>query len=143
MEQYVKVIKKRIGWLLAAMLLIVAVGMIRVFVLPLEGSMMVEFQYGLLIGLEIMAMFWEVHYRKILKSERLLQQEYNRERDERLKTIRAKAGLPFTLFSSVSMLLAGSVIGYYNLTVFYTLTAAACVQIVLSSLVKMYYMKTM
>lgn len=72
-----------------------------------------------------------------------MKEEYNQDQDERLKAIRAKAGLPFTIFTSVTMLIAGSVIGYFNMTVFYALTGAALLQILASGMMKLYYKQTM
>lgn len=143
MEQYVKVVKKRIAWLSAGIIAVTALGICRAFLMSEDASRTIELLYGVLIGLEFVAVFRLVHYRKALQSELLLKKEYNWERDERMQAIRAKAGVPFVLFTSVAMLLAGSVIGYYSDVAFYTLVGAAVLQLLASGLVKVYYQKTM
>ena len=127
----------------AALLAIVAIGLIRVFLLPESDNPIIEFQYGVLTGLGIVTGRRLSHYRKVRRSEQLMKEEYNQDQDERLKAIRAKAGLPFTIFTSVTMLIAGSVIGYFNMTVFYALTGAALLQILASGMMKLYYKQTM
>ena len=60
-----------------------------------------------------------------------------------MQYIRAKAGMPMLLVTSCVMVIAGIIAGYFNVTVFMTLTAAAMCQLLVGSLIKMYYMKTM
>jgi hypothetical protein len=78
-----------------------------------------------------------------IKDERKLKMAYNRENDERMKAIRAKAGMPMLLITSVMMVIAAIIAGYFNIVVFYTLTAAAMMQLLLGVSVKLYHMKTM
>lgn len=108
----------------------------------LQGEMF-AFQYGLTIGIGLLAVLATVFNGLLLGNERKLQLALNRERDERLKTIRAKAGIPMILFTSVMMILAGIIAGYFNQIIFISLIAAGGMQLILACGVKLYYMKTM
>jgi len=68
---------------------------------------------------------------------------YNKEHDERLKTIRSKAGMPIIAITSVLMIIAAIIAGYFNIVVFYTLVIAVAAQLSVSAMVKLYCMKTM
>ena len=46
-----------------------------------------------------------------------------------MKAIRAKAGMPLTLYFAVVMIAAGTVIGYWNELIFVTLVIAAVAQL--------------
>lgn len=101
------------------------------------------FQYGLTMGIGLLAVLAAVFNGLLLKNEKRLQMALNRERDERLKAIRAKAGIPMILITSVMMIAAGIIAGYFNQTIFVTLIAAGGAQLLLACGVKLYYMKTM
>ena len=68
---------------------------------------------------------------------------YNKEHDERMKTIRSKAGMPLIAITSMLMVIAAIVAGYFNIVVFYTLVIAVAAQLSVSAMVKLYCMKTM
>lgn len=76
-----------------------------------------------------------------LRSEAALRLAYNRENDERMKAIRARAGMPMLLISSAIILLAAMVAGCFSAAVFYTLVAVAAGQLTLGAAVKFFYMK--
>jgi len=69
--------------------------------------------------------------------------EFNKENDERLKAIKAKAGLPMVLVTSVLMIIAGVIAAYFNATVFIVLIVAAVCQMMISGIVKLIYMRKM
>ena len=58
-----------------------------------------------------------------------------------MKAIRAKAGMPMILISSVVMVIVGIIIGYSNTVVFYTLIAAAALQLMIACITKFVYTK--
>lgn len=66
---------------------------------------------------------------------------FNKENDERMKAIKYKAGIPMLLITSVLMIIAAVIIGYFNVTAFYTMIAASLCQLVLSCIVKFVYIK--
>ena len=78
-------------------------------------------------------------YRRALKDEEKLRLLYNQENDERMKAIRAKAGVPMVLVLSLALVLGGMVIGYWNETIFVVLICVALFQLLVSLGVKLYY----
>ena len=60
-----------------------------------------------------------------------------------MKTIRSKAGMPLIAITSMLMVIAAIVAGYFNIVVFYTLVIAVAAQLSVSAMVKLYCMKTM
>lgn len=145
MENYKKVIKRRIYLLTIPALIAVGLGVYNVFWAGSEvtKSYIFGFQTGAGITLGIFAVIFIIHYRILLRDEKKLQLQFNKENDERYKAIRGKAGLPLMLITSVAMVIAGIIAGYFNYTVFYTLIAAAYCQMLVCGFLKTYYMKTM
>lgn len=143
MERYKKVIIARIFLLSMLALLAVGLGIFDVFWASagVKANGIFEFQCGVTTALGILALFKMIQYSKGLRSEKGLQIQYNKENDERMKVIRAKAGMPMVLITSIAMFVAGIIIGYLNVTVFYTLIAAAVVQLVIASIIKLIYLK--
>ena len=78
-------------------------------------------------------------YRGALKDEAKLRLLYNEENDERMKLIRAKAGVPMVLILSMALVLASMFIGYWNETAFVVLIGVALFQLLVSLGVKLYY----
>lgn len=145
LEQYRKTIGIR-RWLWMLMILVALGQMVygHFFVdQTMQNSVVFGFQAGFGVGIAMVGLLRLVHYQKILRSDKLLQAEYNEEHDERMQLIRSKAGMPMMLITSCVMIIAGIIAGYFNVTVFMTLTTAAVLQLMLGSIIKMYYMKTM
>ena len=61
-----------------------------------------------------------------------LRRLYNQEHDERMQAIRARAGIPVTLFMGVALMGAGLVATFFNMTVSLTLVAAGLVELLVS-----------
>lgn len=101
------------------------------------------FQTGMLTTLGICGIAGVIRYAAILRDEKKLRREYNRENDERIRAIQAKAGLPFSLIAAIAMIVAGIGAGYFNFTVFCTLIIAATVQLLAICLIKLIYAKKM
>jgi Na+/H+ antiporter NhaD/arsenite permease-like protein len=80
---------------------------------------------------------------KAIRDEKALKELYNKEHDERLREIRAKAGMPILLITSVLMLIAALIAGPLSVPIFYTLLIASSAQLLISLGVKMYYLKKM
>ena len=104
---------------------------------------MLAFQSGLLLGIATVALMTSVKYIKALKDAKALQLLYNEEHDERQKEIRMKAGMPMIGYTSVLMIFTGIVAGYVNITIFYTLIAAAMAQLIVCLMVKLYHQRIM
>ena len=139
-EQYRKTVKLRIFALLALILVMLAVVLFGDKILYQLEEFVLCYLRGLCASGELAACFFAVRYRKALRDDTALRKLYNAENDERKKLIRSKAGVPFVLVTSVCMLLAAVVAGHFNLTVFYTLVAAALAQMLLSCGLKMFYL---
>ena len=140
LEQYSRTIRIRFRpW---GLMILVAVGQLiygQFFVeQTIQNSMVFGFQAGFATGVAIVGLMLLIHYQKVLRTDKLLQMEYNEEHDERMQYIRAKAGMPMLLVTSCVMVIAGIIAGYFNVTVFMTLTAAAMCQLLVGSATKMY-----
>lgn len=101
------------------------------------------FQFGLIFGLGIVAFTQLIKLYLVVKDDKKLNMQYNKENDERMKAIRYKAGMPMLLITSVMMLIVAIIAGYFNIVVFYSLAVAAMVQLSIGAFAKLYYMKTM
>ena len=145
METFRKALKTRIVLLMLLAAVTVALGIYDVFFAgaDMRESIIFEFQCGVTTALGLMSVCLIVRFRSILGNDTKLQQQFNRENDERLKAIRAKAGMPMLLITSAGMLLAAIIAGYYDITVFITLVAAALLQVLAGAIVKLVYLKRM
>lgn len=143
MEKYRKSIITRVFLLSILALLAVGLGIYDAFwaTAEVKASEIFEFQCGITTALGILALIMIIRYNKALRNEKELQIQYNKENDERMKAIRAKAGMPMILISSAVMGIVGIIIGYSNMTVFYTLTVVAALQLAIACITKLIYMK--
>ncbi|WP_303869777.1 hypothetical protein [Acetobacterium wieringae] len=101
------------------------------------------FQFGLIVSILGLAVIDIIKLSLAMKDETKLKLLYNKEHDERMKAIRSKAGMPLIAITSMLMILAAIVAGYFNIIVFYTLIIAVAAQLSVSAVVKLYCMKTM
>lgn len=144
MEKYRKTLKTRI---VLFMLLILLCCGILVWSLVLDGGTTAEegfitgFQSGVACGTAVVLCVFTIRCSKALRDEKTLQLQYNRENDEMVKAVKAKAGLPMLQFTSIAIILVGVIAGYYNVTVFYSLIAAGSAQLLASIIVKVTYMR--
>lgn len=143
MDAYRKTIKRRRLLLAIFALAVAVIGIIDVFLLSeeLRIDYVWEFQFGVLIGLDALALVRIFSYKKLLSDDELLRSQYNRENDERLKAIRGKAGQPVMWISSVIIIIAGIIAGYFNFTVFLTLVITGLSLLVFGCVLKLVYMK--
>lgn len=149
MEEFKMKIKRRIILFSGMVLIAVALGVYSFITMNnsndksfTDGSV-AGFQFGIILGIGVLAFIQIVKLRKVLKDERSLKVRYNQEHDERLKTIRSKAGMPLLMITSLIMLIAAIIGSRFNIVVFYTLVIAAMVQLTIGALVKLYCLKTM
>lgn len=145
MEQFRKKLRIRISWLSVLSLATALMGVYDVFFAPesLKNMIVFEFQGGVLVAVCILSLINIIKYSKILKDNSKLELEYNKENDERFKTIKSKAGIPIVPVLSVLIIMSGIIAGYFNITVFYTLIIVAICQILISGVIKLIYMKRM
>ena len=145
MELFKKKIKTRIVLLCAVLLLFVAILLYNQFGASetLKDSLAFSFQCGVSASGSLVLVFWLMKYRGTLKDEGKLRLLYNEEKDERMSAIRAKAGIPMVLILSMTLVLGGMFIGYFNGTAFVVLIGVALFQLLVSLGVKLYYMSKM
>ena len=145
MEQFRKKLKSRILLLSALSLITALVGVYDVFFASetLRNMIVFEFLGGVLAAICILSSLNIIKYNKILKDDNKLKLEYNKENDERFKTIKSKAGLPIVPVLSILMIISGIIAGYFNIIIFYTLIIVAMCQILISGFIKLIYTKIM
>jgi len=146
MEQFKMKVKRRIMLLSIGILgavVLCAYGFFAMGSEALVDGTVTVFQLGLIFGIGIRALIEIIKLRMVIKDDRKLKMLYNKENDERLKLIRSKSGMPMLMITSILMLIAAIISGYFNTVVFSTLVIAAMVQLLLGLIVKVYYMKTM
>lgn len=145
MEKFKKTIRIRIILLDILVFAAVCFGVYDVFLAPeeIKNSEIFSFQCGIALALGLAAIAGIILCTKALKSDKALRKQFNRENDERMRAIRAKAGVPMILICSVLMIIAAVIIGYRNVAVFRTLVAAAVVQVLIACIVKAIYTKIM
>lgn len=143
MEPFRKKIKSRIVALAILAFISIAIEFVDVFWVQevLKDNLVSCFQCGLAAGATIMSLMLILRYSRALRDNNKLEILYNKENDERMKYIRAKAGFPLLWVTSVVMMLAGIIIGYFNTVVFYTLIATAALQLIVACVTKFVYMK--
>ena len=143
MEQFRKKLKTRICLLSALSLVTALLGVYDEFFAPesLKNMNVFGFQMGATIAICFLALINIFKYSRILKDDNKLRLEYNKENDERTKTIKIKAGIPILPVLSILMIISGIIAGYFNVTVFYTLIIAAMCQVLISGMIKLIYMK--
>lgn len=142
MEKYRKAMIVRIILLSVLAAIGVGIGIFDVFWAQVNSDSFVFcFQCGFSVAMGIVAAVWIIRYSAIIRDETKMQLQYNKENDERMKAIKARAGLPVVLILSVAMILVGMIVGYFNAVIFYTLIAVASVQLIVSCIIKFIFMK--
>lgn len=143
MNNYRKVLIRRMYFLTVPILVAVGLSIYNVFFASerIKESFIFGFQFGAAISLGIMSLALLIKYRRILTDDKRLKLHFNKENDERLKTIRAKAGVPMLLMTSIVMIIAGVIAGYFNLTVSITLVVAAVFQMLIAAVTKQIYLR--
>jgi hypothetical protein len=149
MEKYRKKVQIKMALLALLALTAVALGIYNVFfegdpdASGFSAGMLSGFRTGMSVGIGFFALIRLIGFGKAIRDEKKLKELYNQEHDERLREIRAKAGMPLLLITSVLMLIAALIAGPLSLTIFYTLLIASSAQLMISLFVKMYYLKKM
>ena len=143
MNQYRKNLKIRIALFGVIILIFVGILLYNQFgaSAALKNSLAFSFQCGFSAAGSLVLVYMIAKYRRALVDEQKLKTLFNQENDERMKAIRAKAGVPMTVILSMIFVLTGIVIGYFNETIFVVLICVALFQLFASAAVKLYYMR--
>jgi hypothetical protein len=97
------------------------------------------FLSGLSVSLGIIFIYLIIFYTRNMRNETKLKLLYNEEHDERKKEIKQKCGGTVMWVSSILIIFAAIIAGYFNEIVFYTLISCAAFQLYLSVILKIYY----
>lgn len=109
----------------------------------MSDGIVLGFQFGLILGIGMLSLIQMIKLSTVIKDEKKLKILYNKEQDERMKAIRSRAGMPMLMVTSILILAAAIIAGYYNITVFYTLIITAIIQLTIGVIVKLYCINTM
>lgn len=145
MKEYKKTIKARILLLSIPVLFAAIFGAYNVFLAghEIKETSVFGFQAGMITSLGLCSIIIVIRYRQLLNDEKKLLLHYNRENDERIKAIKAKAGIPMLPIVSIIVIIAGVIAGYFDTLIFMTLIAVAAFQMTICAIVKVVYMKKM
>lgn len=97
------------------------------------------FTLGACSGIIALSVVFILKNIRLIKDEQKLQLAYNRENDERMKLIRAKAGMPMLLIMSILFIAAGLIISHFSIYIGITMVAMGSIQVVAGSIVKGVY----
>lgn len=142
-EAYRRTIRRRMR-VMTALSLLYAAAMIAVHVLgksPMGYAG--DFSLGLSVGVVLCCLVRMPRYAQVLRDEQALRRMWNQEHDERMRAIKAKAGVPMLLYTSGAMIAIALLICGWNMTAAMTLLIAATTQLVASVAVKFTYMRIM
>ena len=145
MEVYKTAVRKRIRRI-TIFTICVALFVISIhyfFVKAEEGATgnLFAFLEGGVIGIDLLALFSMLRYRKALNDEMMLRKLYNEEHDERNQFIRQKSGFPVMTAAGVILIVGGVAAGYINSTVSYTMAACGIFVLLIQLVLKFYFLK--
>lgn len=145
MEKFRKTIKKRMCIFAGAGLIFLGITIYdSLFISPeMRDNNMFSFVVGFSVAMSLILAIMVIKYRKALGDEKALKLLHSQENDERMKAIRAKAGIPVTMVMSVAMILAGLLFGLKNESISITLIACGIIQMAVSCIIKLIYTKKM
>lgn len=101
------------------------------------------FQLGVAMAFLVCAIVKVIRFRKILKNEEAIRAFYIKEHDERTMTIWNKSGGTVLYTCGVLIIGAAIVAGYFNSTVFITLTLCGLFLLLVKNGLCIYYCRTM
>ncbi len=144
MEVYRSKLKRRILLLSILVLFSAVLGVYDVFFqTDISKSGIFCFQCGLTTAIAIIAAIQIMRFKGVLSNDEKLKVQFNKENDERLRAIKAKAGMPMLMVTSIMIIVAAIIAGYFNTVIFITLVSVALFQLIFGLLVKLLYMKKM
>ena len=96
---------------------------------------------GLTLGIEIICVFWVFRIRKALKDDKILRRLYIDENDERKNFIKLRSGSNLIGKITLGIFVISILASYFDMVVFYTLVITGIFLIILSLLLKLYWIK--
>lgn len=142
METYKTVVKQRLWMLTFGLFFCTLLLLVQVFdILETSNHTYVyEFQSGLATGFLLIFAIRIIKTRKCLSNEEQLRRQMIIEQDERMRMIRDKTGGSYAMVTSILILIAGIIAGYFNEVVFVTLLCTGTALLLIRLLLKAYYM---
>lgn len=143
MAAYIKKIRLRIAGLCTVISASLGINLYGRFLAPeaVQDGFAFSFLCGILISASLAASFLLFRNVRLLSDPHKLREMYNKENDERMIAIRAKAGLPMMLIVSMILIAAGIGASFVNVTVGVTLLLVGMAQMTVSSVIKLVYMR--
>ena len=96
---------------------------------------------GLTLGIEIICVFSVYRIRKALKDDKILRRLYIDENDERKNFIKLRSGSNLIGKITLGIFVISILASYFDMVVFYTLVITGIFLIILSLLLKLYWIK--
>lgn len=143
MEKYRRNLKRTMAFCGVAAAVLIGWMLVERLMPGVELTVAGSYRAGFCCGAAGALVVYMIYVGRLLRSEEKLREKYTREMDERMVAIRAKAGMPMLLYTSVVIMLASVGMSYVNDTVFKTLYVVGMVQLVFGVVAKVYYTKTM
>lgn len=97
------------------------------------------FQFGLIVLVEIIFIYFTTRYAKILRKPEELKKLYYAENDERMRMIREKSGGYIIFICAIAILITAIVAGYFNEIVFWTLVGCSLFLFITRKVLLLYY----
>lgn len=142
-EAYRRTIRRRVA-VMTALAVAYAGAMLLMHTLwRLETGYAGDFLLGAVTAVVVGVLVMLPRYTKALRDDQALRRLWNEEHDERRKAMKAKAGAPMLIYTSVGMIAVGLLIGPWSVTASMTLLLAATAQLVVCAAVKLVCMRTM
>jgi len=142
MEKYKKLLSKRVVSLsvVIGVFVILEVALLTMRdKLPAMPDFIAGFQAGVVIGVVLCGVFLLVRTILALRNEEALKKLYIKEHDERSVYVQQKSGALSFAISTVGLLIAIIISGYFNTVVFFTLLTALAFILLVRLALKLYY----
>ena len=136
-EAYRKVIRRRLIAIIVISAFYVAAMIAMHTLWKVELGLTASFLEGFASAIVVLTVVLVPRYRRALKDEQALRRLWNREHDERMSAIRARAGLPMLMYTSLAMITAALLLAPWNVTVSATLLLAATAQLLIGVATKL------
>ena len=134
MEEFKKEVRNRMHYLQGFTAVVALIGAYDYFMIrnmvqkSISQKVAIGFQIVILIGIGILACIYLLKLGNAICNEEKLALLYARENEEHIEIFLKKSGMPMILITSMCMVLVGAVAAYFSIIIFYTLIAAAALQ---------------
>lgn len=144
LQNYRKEIARRISLLVVfcvIALLAIVLGAAFLKDISLETTDRTDYVLGFFTGIELVCVFYMGCLIRAYRDEKYLKEMYTKETDEREILIRMKSGKGIVPILSLVIAVIACVMSYVNYEVFIALTAVAIAQIIITLILKIYWIK--